>query len=88
MLDAIAHAPSLERSAIRDSLARTKNFPGVTGSITFDPARNAVKPVVIIRIGDNGKQSVETHVTRDDIEQPPTPAPTPSPRTGRRRAAA
>jgi branched-chain amino acid transport system substrate-binding protein len=83
MLDAIARAPTLERSSIRDSLARTKDFPGVTGTITFDAARSAVKPVVIIRIGDNGKQSVETHVTRDDINQPSTPTPIPTPKTRR-----
>jgi branched-chain amino acid transport system substrate-binding protein len=84
VLDAIARAPTLERAAIRDSLAQTKVFPGVTGLITFDPDRNAVKHVVIIRIGDNGKQSVETHVTREDVSQPatPTPAPTPKKRRG------
>jgi branched-chain amino acid transport system substrate-binding protein len=85
VLDAIARAPSLERAAIRDSLAQTKDFPGVTGTITFDPARNAVKHVVVIRIGDNGKQSVETHVTREDLNPTPTPTPTPTPK-GKRRA--
>jgi len=77
LLDAIARAPTLERADLRDSLARTKDFPGVTGTITFDAARNAVKPVVIIRIGDNGKQSVETHITGEEIAPPATPTPTP-----------
>ena len=83
MLDAIARAPALDRDAIRDSLAATKDFPGVTGTINFDAGRNAVKPIVIIRIGDNGKQSVEAHVSPEDIPVPPTPTPTPQ--KGRRR---
>jgi len=86
VLDAIARAPTLERADLRDSLARTKDFPGVTGTINFDPARNAVKPVVVIRIGDNGKQSVETHITREDLSPTPTPTPTPT-KKGRKRAA-
>jgi branched-chain amino acid transport system substrate-binding protein len=84
MLDAVARSRSLERTAIRDSLSQTKDFPGVTGTITFDPARNAVKPVVIIRIGDNGKQSVEAHVSPADIP-PSTPTPTATPQKKRRK---
>src|SRR5947209_13373876 len=83
MLDAIARAPALERAAIRDSLAATKNFPGITGTINFDAARNAVKSIVIIRIGDNGKQAVEAHVAPEDIPAPSTPTPTPTPQKRR-----
>ena len=85
VLDAASRAASLDRAAIRDALARTKNFPGVTGNVTFDADRNALKPVVIIRIGDNGKQSVESHVTPEDITPTPTPTPSPTPRRGGRR---
>jgi branched-chain amino acid transport system substrate-binding protein len=85
MLDAAARAATLDRAAIRDALARTKDFPGVTGTVTFDADRNALKPVVIIRIGDNGKQSVESHVSPADITPTPTPTPSPTPRRGARR---
>jgi branched-chain amino acid transport system substrate-binding protein len=85
MLDAAARAHSLDRAAIRDALAQTKNFPGVTGSVTFNAERNAVKPIVIVRIGDNGKQSVEAHVTPEDITPTPTPTPSPTPQKRRRR---
>lgn len=34
---------------LRNSIAQTKDFPGVTGKITLDRARNAVKPVVILQ---------------------------------------
>jgi branched-chain amino acid transport system substrate-binding protein len=87
MLAAIERAPSLERAAVRDSLAATHDFNGVTGAVTFNPERNAVKPIVVVRIGDNGRQTVEAHVTPEDVAPPatPTPSPTPKPRRGRRR---
>src|SRR5207237_6627370 len=67
MLAAIERAPALERAAVRDSLAATKDFNGVTGTVTFNPERNAVKPIVVVRIGDNGRQTVEAHVTPEDV---------------------
>jgi branched-chain amino acid transport system substrate-binding protein len=85
MLAAIERAPALERAAIRDSLAATKDFPGVTGAVTFNPERNAVKPIVVVRIGDNGRQTVEAHVTPEDVAPPATPTPSPTPRRSRRR---
>lgn len=88
VLAAIARAPSLDSAAVRDSLAATKDFPGVTGPVTFNPERNAVKPIVVVRIDDNGRQTVEAHVAPEDVAPPatPTPSPTPKPRRGRRRA--
>jgi len=84
MLDAVSRASSLERRAIRDSLAATRDFPGVTGTVTFNAERNALKPVVVVRIGDNGRQSVESHVTPEEVAPPPAPTPSPTPK-GRRR---
>jgi branched-chain amino acid transport system substrate-binding protein len=37
---------------LRDALAQTKNFAGVTGIISMDAARNAVKPAVILELRD------------------------------------
>jgi branched-chain amino acid transport system substrate-binding protein len=38
MLDAIVAAgPNPTRQKVRDALAATKGFPGVTGDTTFDP---------------------------------------------------
>ncbi|HVF11377.1 MAG TPA: ABC transporter substrate-binding protein, partial [Abditibacteriaceae bacterium] len=45
MFDAIKRAGSTDRAKIRDAIAATKKFPGVTGSITIDKDRNAVKPL-------------------------------------------
>jgi len=86
VLDAISRAPNLERTAIRDALAETRDFPGVTGTVTFNSERNAVKSVVFVRIGENGKQSVESHVSPEDVVPPSTPTPSPTPKRGRRRA--
>jgi hypothetical protein len=75
---------SLDRAAIRDALAQTRDFPGVTGTVTFNSDRNALKPIVIVRIGDYGKQTVEAHVTPEDLTPTPTPTPSPTPRRGAR----
>ncbi len=50
LADALGRAKSLEPKDIREAIAETKNFPGVTGAITIDEDRNAVKPAVILRI--------------------------------------
>ena len=47
---AIQRAGSTDGPKIRDALAQTKDFPGVTGNITIDPGRNAVKPGVVLEI--------------------------------------
>ena len=54
MFDAIKRAKSLDGTAIRDALAATKDFPGVTGNVTFNENRDAVKPIVMIEIKDGG----------------------------------
>jgi branched-chain amino acid transport system substrate-binding protein len=39
---------------VRNELAQTKDFPGVTGKITLDQNRNAQVPVYMLRI-EGGK---------------------------------
>jgi len=55
LVDAINRAGSTNSSRIRDALAATKGFRGVTGVITFDANRNPIKSAVIIEI-KGGKQ--------------------------------
>lgn len=50
LADAIARAGSTEGRRVRDALASTKDFPGVTGTITMDADRNPIKPIVILKI--------------------------------------
>ncbi|HMF08211.1 MAG TPA: ABC transporter substrate-binding protein [Thermoanaerobaculia bacterium] len=54
LVDAMGRAGSTDGVKIRDALAQTKDFPGVTGKITIDGDHNAVKPAVVLKI-ENGK---------------------------------
>jgi branched-chain amino acid transport system substrate-binding protein len=58
---AIERAKSLDGKAIRDSLAQTKDFEGVTGKITMDKNRDAHKSAVVIKI-EGGKGKYESTV--------------------------
>jgi len=59
-VDAIKRAPSFDRAAIRDAIAQTKNFHGVTGSITLDEKRNATKPAVVLEVAKGKTKYVDT----------------------------
>jgi len=52
LAEAIARAGTTEGPKLRDALAQTKNFAGVTGIISMDRDRNAVKPAVILKLED------------------------------------
>lgn len=54
LADAITRARATSGDKIRDALAATKSFQGVTGEITINAERNAVKPAVVLKI-ENGK---------------------------------
>jgi branched-chain amino acid transport system substrate-binding protein len=58
VLSALERAESLTGPAIREALARTKDFPGATGTLTLDAERNPLKPAVILKIQD-GKRVFE-----------------------------
>jgi len=50
LLNAIKTANSDDPTAIRDALAATKDFPAVSGKITFDQDGNPIKPAVILKV--------------------------------------
>ena len=50
LFDAIKKANSTEGEKIKNVLAKTKDYPGVTGIITINEQRNAVKPAVVLEI--------------------------------------
>jgi len=50
--DAITRAGSTERTALKQALAATRNFSGVTGRTTLDAHRDAVKEAAIITVRD------------------------------------
>jgi len=61
LLNAISRAKSLEGPKIAQALAATKNFPGVSGTITMDKNHNPIKDVVIIKVG-KGKFVYQTTI--------------------------
>jgi branched-chain amino acid transport system substrate-binding protein len=61
MVDAIRRAGKDDPTAIRDAIAQTKDFPGVTGKITIDAQRNAQKSAVVLKI-EGGKAKFETSI--------------------------
>ena len=52
LFDAIARTGSTDGDKLREALAQTKNFAGVTGVISVDADRNAVKPAVVMKLED------------------------------------
>lgn len=81
MFDAIKRANSLDGKAIRDALAATKEFPGVTGKVTFNENRDAVKPIIMIEIKDGGIYAVRERVQVEGAAMPvmdATPAASPA----------
>ncbi|MBX3020295.1 MAG: ABC transporter substrate-binding protein [Bdellovibrionales bacterium] len=50
LLNAMERAPELTPAAIRDELAKTKDFDGATGKITINGERNADKDAFIVKV--------------------------------------
>jgi len=63
LFDAMERAPSLSGKDLRDAIAATKDFPGVTGSITLDENRNAMKAAVMVEYKD-GKQVMAARIEK------------------------
>ena len=53
--------PTATGATLRDAIAATKDFPGITGTINFNATRDAVKPAVVLEIKD-GKPTFATRV--------------------------
>lgn len=54
--EAVRRANALDRKAIRDQIAATRDYQGVSGTITMGPDRNPIKPVAMIKI-ENGQMN-------------------------------
>jgi branched-chain amino acid transport system substrate-binding protein len=59
LADAINRAGSTNPAALRDAIAATKDFQGVTGKISLDANRNASKPAVVQTVGEGRYKFVE-----------------------------
>lgn len=60
LADAVARANSLDPSIIREALAATKDFHGITGDIAMDKDRNPKKPLLIFKFEKNASVFVKT----------------------------
>jgi branched-chain amino acid transport system substrate-binding protein len=60
LADAISRAGGTDAAKVRDAIAATKDFAGVSGVITIDKDRNASKPAVIVEIKNGELKYVET----------------------------
>ncbi len=60
LADAIRRAGSTEGPKLRDAIAATQGYVGVTGATTLDAQRNASKPAVIITVKDGKFKYLET----------------------------
>ena len=60
LADAIKRAGTTEGPKLRDAIAATKDFDGVTGRITIDKDRNAIKPAVVLKVGSGKFEYIET----------------------------
>jgi len=60
LFDALQRAGTTESARLRDAIATTRDFSGVTGRITIDQDRNATKSAVILTVKDGKFAFVET----------------------------
>lgn len=77
LADAIKRAGGTDSVKLRDAIAQTKNFAGVTGSITIDSDRNAVKPAVVLKLQDS-KFVYDTTIYPEGMTPPATSASSPA----------
>lgn len=74
LADAIKRAGT-DSAKLRDAIAQTSNFPGVTGAISIDSERNAVKPAVGLKL-QNGRFVYETTIYPEGMTPPAGTSPT------------
>lgn len=58
--DSLKRAAELTPAALRQAIAETKDFPGVTGKITLNEQRNAVKAAVVVQVNGATNKYVTT----------------------------
>lgn len=83
LIEALQKTNGLAGPQLRDAIAATEDHAGVTGSITINAERNAVKPAVILLLLD--KRYIYQETIRPDAVPEVTPEPSPSPKPKPRR---
>ena len=74
LADAMKRAGKTDGPALRDAIAQTKGFPGVTGTITLGPDRNPIgKKLVVVEV-KNGEVTLKATIEPESA--PGAAAPT------------
>lgn len=73
LADAIKRGGTTNGPKLRDAIAQTQNFPGVTGTISLDAKRNAVKSAVVLKLQD--QKFVYQETIYPEGMKPPAGAP-------------
>src|SRR3954447_1156922 len=68
LFEAMQKASDLTGPNIRQALADTKNFHGVTGDITLDDKRNPLKPAVVLKVAKGGKYEFVTKIYPEGVK--------------------
>jgi len=68
LFEAMQKAPDLTGPSIRQTLAGTKGFHGVTGDITLDDHRNPLKPAVVLKVAKGGKYDFVTKIYPEGVK--------------------
>ncbi len=63
LASAMTRSKSLNPADIRDALASTQNFAGITGNISMDSNRNAIKSAVVLKVAKNGYFQYQTTIS-------------------------
>ena len=86
LAEAIERAGTTGGEKLRDALAQTRDFSGVTGFISMDSERNAVKAAVILKLQD-GKYIYQETIQPEapDIAAKASPSASPTPKRSRRK---
>jgi len=67
LADAMTRAGTTDGPKVRDAIAATKDYHGVTGVITIGPDRNAVKPAVVLKV-ENGKYVLVETIAPEQVK--------------------
>jgi branched-chain amino acid transport system substrate-binding protein len=59
--DAVSRSTLLSREAVKNALSQTKDYQGVTGKISIDGERNAIKSAVVLKV-DGGNFKYQTTI--------------------------
>jgi hypothetical protein len=77
LADAIKRSGVTDGQKLRDAIAQTANFPGVTGTISINQERNAVKPATVFEL-QSGKYVFKENIYPEGMTPPASATSSPA----------